>query len=187
MEKEPLIIVISGPSGSGKNSVVDALRKLPNRFIFSISCTTRKEIRPGEVDGKDYFFLSDEEFDKTIKEDGFLEWQPIHQYRYGTRKKDFDRLRASGKHVVMVIDVKGMVNVKKMYKNVLTFFVIPPSLEELENRLNQRRTEDPESLRIRKARYLEELSYRDQYDYVIVNDNLETAQLELLEAIMKHE
>lgn len=180
MAKEnPKIIVLSGPSGAGKNSVAKILRQHPDEFVFSISSTSRQK-RPDEIDGKDYYFISGKEFDETIKNDGFLEWESIHQNRYGTKKNDFEKLIRSGKAVVMIIDVKGAMNIKKMYPNSTTVFIIPPNIEELDLRLARRGTEDEKSRKIRKQRYLEELKYQDKYDYVIINDNLEKAQEELL-------
>lgn len=180
MPSKSKIFIISGPSGAGKSSVTAPLRSMTDKFIFSVSCTTRPPRGPEEISGRDYYFISNQEFDELIAKGEFLEWEKIHQYRYGTRKKDFENLLDSDKTVIMVIDVLGAMNVKKTYPQAKTIFIIAPSLKEVAKRLALRGTEDKNSLEIRKMRYEKELKYKDKYDFVIVNDNLLLAQNNLL-------
>jgi len=183
----PLIIVISGPSGAGKNSVADALRQIPERFVFSITYTTRKHLRPGEINGQDYHFVSDEEFDRGIKDEEFLEWQPVFDNRYGTKKADFEKLLLKNKIVVTLLDVKGAMTLKKIYPHVATFFVTPPDPEVAALRLSVRGTETKEVQDLRRERYGLEMAYKDKYDHIIINDDLLKAQRDLLELVGQEE
>lgn len=178
---EGKIIVLSAPSGSGKSTLI---KKLLDRgdlnLQFSVSATNRKP-REGEQDGVHYHFLTTDEFRRAIDEDRFVEWEEVYPGGYyGTLKSEIDRKIASGINVVLDIDVKGGLNVKKLYgDHALTIFIQPPSRGELERRLRVRGTETEEAIadRIGKAEY--ELSFAPRFDTIVVNDNLETAAADL--------
>ncbi len=185
IEVKTKIFVVSGPSGAGKNSVTSPLRNMKDRVAFSVSYTTRKNMRPGEVDGLDYRFVSDGEFDRMINSNEMLEWEQIYENRYGTRRSDFESLIESGKAVVALLDVKGAATIKKYYDNVVTIFILPPTSEEAAKRLESRGTEDGSSQLLRKERYELELNRQADYDYTIVNSDLKEAQKRLLEIVNK--
>jgi guanylate kinase len=187
MNKEPeklaqFPLIISGVAGSGKSSVVAKLKEYADKFAFSVSYTTRRP-RSGEVEGADYNFISNEEFEAAIQRGEFLEWENVHTDRYGTKKADFEQIMYEGKIPVMTIDVKGAENIKKMYKNALLIFIIPPTLEEALKRVQKRGSETAEEIAVRVARFNLESSYKDKYDYTVVNDVLETAQNRLVEIV----
>ena len=167
------LFIISGPSGVGKGTI--AQRLLQDMDItFSVSMTTRAP-RPGEVNGKDYIFATDEEFDKTIEEDGFLEYAGNFGNRYGTPKAPILEKLNAGQDVLLDIDIQGAINVKKTYPKGVFIFILPPSMAELRKRITGRGTETPESLARRLGKAMEEISYIDKYDYCIVNGELEEA------------
>ncbi len=167
------LFIISGPSGVGKGTI--AQRLLEDMDItFSVSMTTRAP-RPGEVEGKSYYFVSDEEFDKTIAEDGFLEYAGNFGNRYGTPKAPILEKLNAGQDVLLDIDIQGAINVKKTYPKGVFIFILPPSMAELRKRITGRGTETPESLKKRLGKAMEEISYIDKYDYCIVNGELEEA------------
>jgi guanylate kinase len=143
-------------------------------ITFSVSMTTRAP-RPGEVNGKDYIFATDEEFDKTIEEDGFLEYAGNFGNRYGTPKAPILEKLNAGQDVLLDIDIQGAINVKKTYPKGGFIFILPPSMAELRKRITGRGTETPESLARRLGKAMEEISYIDKYDYCIVNGELEEA------------
>ncbi|TVQ87617.1 MAG: guanylate kinase [Bacteroidetes bacterium] len=173
---EGKMIIICAPSGSGKTTIVRAVLPELNQLEFSVSACSRKP-RQGEIHGKDYYFLSEEEFRQKIENGEFLEWEEVYSGNYyGTLYSEVDRIWQNGKHVIFDVDVAGGLNIKKQYpRNSLAIFVLPPSLEELKKRLNDRGTETPESLakRINKAEY--ELKFAPQFDIQIVNDDLDKA------------
>lgn len=167
------LFIISGPSGVGKGTI--AQRLLQDMDItFSVSMTTRAP-RPGEVDGKDYIFATDEEFDRTIEKDGFLEYAGNFGNRYGTPKAPILEKLNAGQDVLLDIDIQGAINVKKTYPKGVFIFILPPSMAELRKRITGRGTETPESLARRLGKAMEEISYIDKYDYCIVNGELEEA------------
>lgn len=172
------IFAISGPSASGKGSVWAPLKNNPDDFCISVSHTTRPP-RQHDIHGKDYHFVSDEVFDAIIESSDFLEWEKVHQHRYGTKKSDFLQLLNSGKKVIIEIDVNGAETLKKMFTKVVTIFITPSDISEAERRLRLRNTEDEESMKIRRQRYEMELAKSKQYDHVVINDNLVDAQREL--------
>ena len=182
--KKGKLVIFSAPSGAGKTTIVHWLMKQIPELAFSVSATSRK-IRPGEVDGKDYHFLSVDDFKRKIRENAFVEWEEVYDNQYyGTLISEVERLRKEGKHVVFDVDVKGGMNIKRLYGNdALSVFVQPPSVEELEKRLRLRNTDDEESIRkrVKKAGY--ELQYAKHFDVVIVNDNLEEAKQETLKVV----
>lgn len=181
--KKPIFIV-SGVAGSGKGSVLSAIKNNPE-YNFSISCTTRKP-RINEIDGKDYHFLSKYDFQRAINNNDFLEWEKVHTDYYGTRKQDFEDLLKEDKIIFLELDVKGGLNIKKLYNNVILIFIDPPSIDICLERLSARNTEDKDSLEIRKSRYSMEIEASKNYDYHIINNDLATAQKELLQIIKKY-
>jgi len=178
--KKGKLIIFSAPSGSGKTTLVHYLLNQPElNLAFSISATSREK-RPNEIDGKDYYFVSPEEFKQKIKENAFVEWEEVYKNNYyGTLKTEVERLLNEGKNVVFDIDVKGGLNIKKQYpENSLAVFVQPPSVDELKKRLENRKTETPEKIAMRVAKANKELEYAKEFDVIIVNDNLEKAKQE---------
>ena len=178
-----VLIAVSGPSGVGKGTLVKTLIQRREDVVESVSCTTRAP-RAGEVDGKAYFFLSKEEFLRRIQEGDFLEYDQHFDHYYGT-PKSFVAETLKNKSVVMEIDVVGSLNAKKVFPECILIFVLPPSMEELERRLAGRQSETEEQIKNRLARMQFELTQKDKYDYVIVNDDFETAYQELVGIIDK--
>ena len=182
--KQGKLIIFSAPSGSGKTTLVHyVMEKIP-KLSFSVSATSRPP-RPGEKDGVDYYFISVEDFRRKIKEGAFVEWQEVYENQYyGTLKSEVEKIRVRGHSVVFDVDVKGGVNIKKIYRDqALAIFVKPPSLKVLEERLRRRSTEDEESLRKRLERAAFELGFESRFDKVVVNDQLEKAQQEALHLV----
>ncbi len=180
------LIIFSAPSGSGKTTIVHWLMQQLPDLAFSISATSRKK-RPGETDGKDYYFLTVDEFKKKIENNEFVEWEEVYDNQYyGTLASEVERLRNQGKHVVFDVDVKGGMNIKKMFgPEALSVFIMPPSIEELERRLRNRGTDDEESIRKRVKKAAYELQFAPEFDVVIVNDNLEKAEQETLKIVKR--
>jgi guanylate kinase len=169
------LIVFSAPSGSGKTTVVrHLLNVMSDELAFSVSATTRKQ-RPGETDGVDYYFFSEEAFRQKIKEGAFLEHEEVyHGLLYGTLKSEVERLWAAGKHVLFDVDVVGGLNIKKNFpEQTLAVFLRPPSMDILMKRLEKRRTEVEHQLRERIEKARTELEFEAQFDLVIVNDKLD--------------
>lgn len=178
------MIIFSAPSGAGKTTIVKHLLSKFPQFEFSISATSRK-MREGEQHGKDYFFLSADDFKQRIANSEFVEWEEVYTDNfYGTLKSELDRIWAKGNVVIFDVDVKGGVNLKKMFPdNSLSLFVMPPSVEELRNRLVGRGTDSTEAIERRVAKAEEELSFSDKFDVVVVNDNLKEAKTKAEEVI----
>lgn len=171
------LIIIAAPSGAGKTSVTrHLLATLPDRLAFSISAATRKP-RNNEKDKADYYFISVDEFQHKIQQDEFVEWEMVYEGKYyGTLKSEIQRIWQQQKAPLLDVDVKGGINIQTQYPyESLSLFIEPPSIDELEKRLNARGTETPESLlsRLNKAAY--ELSFKNQFDHVILNDELHRA------------
>ncbi|MFD2670205.1 guanylate kinase [Marinicrinis sediminis] len=173
MEKG-LLIVLSGPSGVGKGTVCTALRPKMKDLTYSISATTRSP-RPGEVDGINYFFKSKEEFQSMIQQDELLEWAEYVGNFYGTPAPFVRETLDKGKDIILEIEVQGALKVKEKFPEGIFIFLIPPSLNELENRIVGRGTETSESIQNRMSAAREELSMMQNYDYVVVNDEIELA------------
>ena len=172
------LIIFSAPSGAGKTTLVRHLLEIPAlNLAFSVSATSRAK-RGYEEDGKDYFFITPEQFRKKIEYGEFLEWEEVYQnLYYGTLKAEVDKLLKAGKNVIFDIDVEGGMNLKKIYgKEALAIFVKPPSIKHLEERLNTRSSEDEESLKTRLDKAVSELEYAPQFDKVLLNDKLEKAK-----------
>jgi len=173
------LIVVSAPSGSGKTTIVKAVLAAFPEMLFSVSATTRP-MRDGEVEGKDYFFLTREEFERRIKTGQLLEWEEIYGDLYGTLKSEVERALSAGKAMVFDIDVKGALSIKRHYPHdAILIFISPPSLEVLRSRLLNRRTEDEETLERRLDRASMELKTASQFDYRVVNDDLQAAVAEV--------
>ena len=176
-----VLLAVSGPSGVGKGTIVKTILDRRADVVESVSCTTRPP-REGEIHGKHYFFLSQEEFQRRIAEDDFLEYNEHFGNYYGT-PKSFVKEALKERSVIMEIEVVGALNAKKAFPECLLVMVVPPSVEELKKRLAGRGSETEEQIEKRLARMNYELSHKDQYDYVIVNDDLETAIAELCKII----
>lgn len=181
MSKRGLLFVISAPAGTGKTTLVKMLTDAFPRVVRSVTCTTRKP-RPGEVDGIDYFFLTEEAFQKKLKTGDFLEHANVFGNHYGTSRSLVEKELESGKHVVLVIDTQGALQLKERLKAVF-IFISPPSLEELKKRLYRRRTESPELIEKRVLWARHELEMISHYDYHIINDKLSDA-FEALKSIL---
>lgn len=179
-------IIFSAPSGAGKTTIVHyLLREIPG-LAFSISACSR-EPRGREIPGVDYHYFSVEEFRKKIANDEFVEWQEVYANNfYGTLKSEIEKNWAAGKTVVFDVDAEGGINLKKIFgKNALSVFIKPPSLFVLEQRLRNRRTETEENIRMRIEKANRELSRADQFDYILLNDNLEKACLEARQKVLE--
>jgi len=173
------LIIFSAPSGAGKTTIVRHLLNQNLGLEFSISATSRA-MRHTETDGKDYYFLSAEEFKAKIDANEFLEWEEVYAGTfYGTLKSEVERIRNNGKHVIFDVDVVGGCNIKKYYgSEALAVFVQPPSVEELRNRLISRSTDAPEVIEKRVAKAEYELTFANQFDETITNDQLENALIQ---------
>lgn len=169
--KKGIFIVISGPSGVGKDTIVNKLIS-DGYGIYSISMTTR-ERRIGEVDGKDYFFLTKEKFEENIKKNNLFEYAIYNGYYYGTPKDFVFNNINNGTNVIAIIDVQGAMKIESKYSDALSIFIMPPSFEELEKRLKNRHTDTEDNIRKRLEIAKKEVSYKDKYDYVVVNDDLD--------------
>ncbi|MGF7139965.1 guanylate kinase [Roseimarinus sediminis] len=167
------LIIFSAPSGSGKTTIVQHLLSLGLGLEFSVSATSRP-IRGNEQDGKDYYFLSADEFRNKIDRDEFLEWEEVYKDRYyGTLKSEVERIRKKGKHVIFDVDVVGGSNIKAYYGDeALSVFVQPPSIEELEKRLHARSTDAPEVIATRVEKAAFELTFAPKFDVILINDQL---------------
>ncbi len=186
MQQSEKIIIITAPSGAGKTSITRYLLQKYPQLAFSISAATRSP-RGKEENGKDYYFMSVEEFRHHIQQNDFVEWEMVYEGKYyGTLKKELDRIWDKGQTPMLDIDVKGAIHVQQQYPDqTLSLFIEPPSVDELRKRLFGRGTETDESLqaRINKAAY--EISFKHHFDHIIVNDNLEKACAEAEQLILK--
>lgn len=167
-------IVVSGPSGVGKTTLCHGLLSRDRQLVFSISVTTRKP-RETEVHGKDYFFISHDEFERMRRAGELAEWAFVHGQFYGTPKKWLDQKLSEGLSVLLDIDVQGGVQIMKAYPRSVSIFVVPPSFAVLEQRLRGRGSDDDESVRLRLANAMEEMEYIDRYGFIVVNDTIEDA------------
>ena len=170
---EHLLVVVSGPSGVGKGTIVKTVLKRRKDVVESVSCTTRAP-REGEQHGREYYFLTKEEFTRRIQENDFLEYDEHFGNFYGT-PKSFVKEKLKEKSVILEIDVVGALNAKKAFPKSVLVMIAPPSLEELKNRLVSRGSESEKEIEKRLSRLKFELSQKDKYDYVIINDDLEKA------------
>lgn len=183
------VVIISAPSGAGKTTIVKYLLECRLNLAFSVSATTRP-LRGSEIHGKDYFFMSVTEFRDKIKNDEFVEWEEVYKdVLYGTLKSELDRIWAEGNYALFDVDVKGGINLKKIFNDsALSLFIMPPSVKELKNRLINRGTDSYEKISIRVEKAIKEIALSDQFDKIIINDILEKAQNEaksLIESFLK--
>ena len=179
------LVIFSAPSGSGKSTLVNHLMSQPNaNFAFSISCTSRAP-RGEEQNGREYYFLTPEEFRKRIANDEFLEYEEVYADKfYGTLKSEVERLSDAGYTVLFDVDVKGGINIKKFYGDrALSIFVQPPSVEELSRRLHSRGTDSEEVIKVRLDKAAYELTFAPQFDRIIVNDELDKAKAEVVKVV----
>jgi guanylate kinase len=181
---EGKLVIISAPSGAGKTTIVKHLLDYGLNLSFSVSATTRP-LRGKETDGTDYFFLTVSEFKKKIENNEFVEWEEVYtDLLYGTLNYELERIWANGNHVLFDVDVKGGINLKKKFgKNAIALFIMPPSIEELENRLVKRGTDSPEKIRMRVEKAREELKLANQFDAVITNLQLDKAKAEAVKIV----
>lgn len=185
--KKGKIFIISAPSGAGKTTILKRIiKEIPNLY-FSVSVTTRKP-REGEKHGVDYYFVSVEEVLDMFRKKELLEWAMVHGNFYGTPIWEVESKVNSGKNVIVDVDVKGFMKIKKKYPESISIFIVPPSIEELRNRLLKRagKEEFDEELKARFEKATYEMSFRDLYDYVIVNNDLDKACEELKNIILKN-
>lgn len=174
MKHIPFLIVISAPSGTGKTTVVRGVLDILEGLFYSVSATTRKR-REGEVDGKDYIFIDRKTFEKW-KENELIEWAEVYGEYYGTPRTPIEEALRDGKDVILDLDVNGKRALEKIYKErVVSIFLLPPDLETLKERLTKRGVEEPSKLKIRMDLAREEISWAHEYDYWVINKNLEDA------------
>ena len=166
----PQLIVLSGPSGVGKDAVISKMQEIGSNCHFAVTMTTRK-IRNGEVNGKDYFFVSESEFQKLLSSNGLLEWAEVYGYHYGVPKQPVSNALSSGLDVVLKIDVQGARTIKKIAPKALFIFLSPPDLSDLEKRLRDRMTESEDALRLRLETAISEMSESTWFDYEVENAN----------------
>ncbi len=184
--KVPRLFVISGPSGAGKGTLVAQVRKIRPDLALAVSATTRKA-RPQEIEGKHYYFLSLDEFNKILSEDGFVESALVHGNYYGTLVSEVEAKLEAGNSLILEIDPQGAFQVKKKVKDAVLVFIMPPSAEELEARLRARGTETEEELATRLQNMYQENEAAKLYDAVLINDELSRATTELLEILARFE
>ena len=178
-------ITISAPSGSGKTTLCKALQVVEPDIQWSISYTTREK-RDIEEDGIDYHFISSDKFEDFIINSYFVEWENVHGYYYGTSLKSLNNAIQENKMLLLEMDVKGSMNIKKLYpEKTFSIFIIPPSIEHLRDRLKNRGTDSAKRIEVRLKRFQEEMEFQNKFDYVMVNENLESAKIELQNKVRK--
>ena len=179
-EYRRFVVVISGPSGAGKSSFVKALlRGNGEDLTYSVSATTRAK-RPHEIEGKDYFFLTRDEFQRRVNAGDFVEHAQVHGEMYGTLRSQIERVLESGRNVLLDVDVQGGQAVRRVYPDAVLIFVLPPSIEDLEERLRARGTDREDRIKVRLENAQREIALMREYDYAVVNDDLETATQQVL-------
>lgn len=178
------LIIVSAPSGAGKTTLVKHLLAKDINLQFSISATSRGQ-RHNELHGKDYYFLSPDEFREQIKKNAFLEWEEVYEGKfYGTLKSEVERITSGGGNVIFDVDVVGGLNIKKFYgEKALAIFIQPPSVAELQKRLSGRGTDDSETIQKRVDKAAFELTFANKFDVIIVNDDLEKASQEMIKTV----
>ena len=178
MNEKGILVVVSGFAGSGKGTLMKALLSQYENYALSVSATTRNP-RPGEADGREYFFKTTEQFEEMIHQGAFVEYAKYVNHYYGTPKAYVEEQLAAGKDVILEIEMQGALQIKEKFPETLLLFVTPPSAEILYQRLTGRGTEDPETIALRMERAKEEAAMISQYDYLIVNDKLEVCVTEM--------
>ena len=178
-------ITISAPSGSGKTTLCKALQLVEPEIEWSISYTTREK-RSIEENGVDYFFISEEEFEDLIIQGHFVEWQNVHGFYYGTSVSNLENAIENDKIMLIEMDVKGSMSIKELYPDqTFSIFIMPPSISQLRERLRSRGTDSEKRINIRLKRFQEEMEFREKFDYVMINEDLDLAKIELQKTINK--
>ena len=180
-----VLIVISGPSGAGKGTICKELIERHDNIYISVSATTRSP-RVGEVDGVNYYFLTQDEFKEKVNQNGFIEYANVHGNYYGTPKLNVEKMLNEGKDVILEIDIQGALQVKENFEEGVFIFILPPSMEELKRRIIKRGSETEESLMTRFKNAYKEINYVSKYNYAVVNDTLDLA-VSKVEAIINAE
>jgi guanylate kinase len=182
---EGKIFVFSAASGGGKTTLLEHLKRVFPGLVYSISVTTRSP-RPGEINGTHYFFISPEEFQNKIDHGEFAEWASVHGHFYGTPRKFIDDTIASGKHIIMDIDVFGKIKFDEAYPRSIGVLLLPPSLDVLEKRLRNRNTDDEQTIRLRLANAKKEMEFAQssgKYEFTVINDDLASAKAEIISIV----
>ncbi len=185
MKREGLTIILSAPSGAGKTSLCRELFKIFPDIRESVSYTTRQP-RSGEVEGEAYHFVSGEEFRRMVAEDAFAEWAEVHGNMYGTALSTLEEARKKGVDLVLDIDCQGALKLKELFEGGIYIFILPPSMAELRRRLEERSTDAQEVIELRISRAADEIKEARWYDYIIINDDFETACRELSAIVIAH-
>lgn len=185
LNSRPFLIILSAPSGAGKTTLCRALVRHDSRVRYSVSATTRPR-RGKEVDGVDYHFMTDAEFDELVGKRELVEWEEVYGYRYGTLRAQLEEFLDAGFDVVLALDIKGALNIKKCFPESVTVFLLPPSMEELRRRLTSRAREEAGVLAERLALARTEMERAFEFDYVVVNDSL-AESIHLVTAILRAE
>jgi len=172
------LFVVAAPSGAGKSSLVKALMELDSRVQPSVSHTTRAP-RGQEKHGREYFFVSQQEFDAMVAADAFVEWAHVHNQRYGTSKKAIEERMAEGADVILEIDFQGAIQIKNIFANAICIFILPPSWEELRSRLERRGEDAPDIIEMRMKNAQAEVAHVDKFDFVIINELFDRALFDL--------
>lgn len=178
MEYPGNLFVVAAPSGAGKSSLVKALMELDSRVQPSVSHTTRPP-RGQEKHGREYFFVSHQEFDAMVAANAFVEWANVHANRYGTSKKAIEERMAMGADIILEIDFQGAIQIKNIFANAICIFILPPSWEELRSRLERRGEDAPEIIDIRMKNAAQEVAQVDKFDFVIINESFDRALFDL--------
>ncbi|OIQ76690.1 guanylate kinase [mine drainage metagenome] len=178
MEYPGNLFVVAAPSGAGKSSLVKALLELDSHVQPSVSHTTRAP-RGQEKHGREYFFVSEPEFDAMVEADAFVEWAHVHNRRYGTSRKAIEERMAQGADVILEIDFQGALQIKKIFANAVTLFILPPSWEELRSRLERRGEDSPAVIDVRLQNAAVEMAQVNQFDFVIINESFDRALFDL--------
>ncbi|MCJ7652616.1 MAG: guanylate kinase [Actinobacteria bacterium] len=175
MEERGRVFVVAGPSGAGKDTLIRKALEMAENIHYSVSATTRPP-REGEVEGRDYYFLSESEFDRLVAQGALLEWEEVFGNRYGTLKREVEKAAAYGQNVLLELDVEGALNVKSKIKDAVLIFIMPPSLKELESRLEKRKKDKESDIKLRTDIAPREIEVgRTKFDFIIVNDDVDRA------------
>jgi guanylate kinase len=185
LKRRGLLFVLSSPSGAGKSTIAKMILEADDGIGLSVSATTRP-IRPGEVDGEDYHFVTETQFEEMVQDRRFLEWAHVFGHRYGTLKSEVIKQIEGGRDVLLDIDWQGTQQLKQVDPDIVRVFILPPSMEELERRLRTRKTDSDQVIAGRMARASAEISHWAEYDYVFINDNAEHCR-KLVHTVLKAE